>query len=293
MGQTVNTSVTCQDANRVAHSKGPRVGAAVVTFNRLSALQRCLASIWEQSYPPSTVLVVDNHSSDGTSEYLAATAITSPSLTVLRMSENLGPAGGFAKGMTWAVQKGYDYLWLMDDDCFPDNSCLDILLRSINRMDGAIVFPQTIEKTGRPSDYPGWWGVLIPCQLAECAGVPKEELFWWIEDTEYLQWRLPIIYGAQTIYAREAITQHTATRPRHKPAWKYYYESRNTVYYRLYVQQKRYARRCRRLIKFVGKTWLRIIFVEDEKLKKSRYFLKGTWHGLKGRLGKTIDPASG
>jgi rhamnopyranosyl-N-acetylglucosaminyl-diphospho-decaprenol beta-1,3/1,4-galactofuranosyltransferase len=293
MGQSADASVTGQDANRAVHGEGLQVCAVIVTFNRLSILQHCLAAIWEQTDPPGMVLVVDNHSSDETSEYLASLAVANPSLTIIRTSENLGPAGGFAKGTSWAIQKGYDYLWLMDDDCFADRSYLDILLREVNTMDEAIVFPQTIEKSGRLSDYPGWWVVLIPCRLAKRAGVPKEGLFWWIEDTEYLQWRLPVIYGVQTIHAREAITRHTASRARHKPAWKYYYESRNTIYYRLYVQKQRYVRRCRRLIKFIGKAWLRIILIEDEKLKKSKYFLRGAWHGLKGHLGKTIDPASG
>ena len=44
--------------------------------------------------------------------------------------ENLGGAGGFNKGIRWAVEDGYEYLWLMDDDCLPEPEALEKLLEA-------------------------------------------------------------------------------------------------------------------------------------------------------------------
>ena len=47
-----------------------KIGAVVVTFNRLSKLKLSLEKFEEQIHIPSYIIVVDNASTDGTSEYL-------------------------------------------------------------------------------------------------------------------------------------------------------------------------------------------------------------------------------
>ena len=41
---------------------------------------------------------------------------------------NTGGAGGFHDGLAWAVERGADLVWLMDDDGLPDPDCLGRLL---------------------------------------------------------------------------------------------------------------------------------------------------------------------
>lgn len=49
---------------------------------------------------------------------------------------NLGGAGGFHYGMRWAVEANYDYLWVMDDDCFPKTDALEKLLSADSLLKG-------------------------------------------------------------------------------------------------------------------------------------------------------------
>lgn len=78
--------------------------------------------------------MVDNASTDGTAELLETLA--GPDLHSLNTGENLGGAGGFARGVEAAVQAGYQALWLMDDDTLPEPGALAALLRCEQDLQG-------------------------------------------------------------------------------------------------------------------------------------------------------------
>ena len=73
------------------------VTAVVVTYNRLPLLRQCLAALRAQTVQGFTVLLVDNASNDGTADYIKA--LTMPGLIYHNTGENLGGAGGFARGL--------------------------------------------------------------------------------------------------------------------------------------------------------------------------------------------------
>ncbi|MHB8368073.1 MAG: glycosyltransferase family 2 protein [Leptospirales bacterium] len=126
------------------------VAAIVVTYNRKKLLVECLEGLARQTYPLSAILIIDNASSDGTSELLHERGfIPEPPLsdgsrpwelqgsppghpgillTYRRLPENTGGAGGFHEGVKAGFESGYDWLWLMDDDVEPTPSCLSSLL---------------------------------------------------------------------------------------------------------------------------------------------------------------------
>ena len=103
-----------------------QVIAVVVTHNRLSALEKCLKLLGDQTRRPEAILVVDSASSDGTSEFLAGLG---DQVSVVRSEENIGGAGGFHIGIKEGWARGYDWLWLMDDDSAPTAQALEELLR--------------------------------------------------------------------------------------------------------------------------------------------------------------------
>ena len=111
-----------------------RVAAVVVTYNRLPLLQKCIESLRAQT-APCDILVVNNASTDGTGPWLAAQK-TAGVLLARDTGENLGGAGGFNYGMRWALEAGYDYLWLMDDDCLPQPDALEKLLEADTLLGG-------------------------------------------------------------------------------------------------------------------------------------------------------------
>lgn len=134
------------------------VCAVVVTYNRKNLLLECLEALRRQTRPIQAMYIIDNFSSDGTPQLLLENQYISElppdnlqepwekefSITNLtdgqtikvhyvRMHENTGGAGGFHEGVKRGYEKGYDWLWLMDDDAEPKNDALEILLKNTNK----------------------------------------------------------------------------------------------------------------------------------------------------------------
>lgn len=110
------------------------VCAVVVTFNRKVLLSRCITNILRQSYKVSQLIVVDNNSYDSSQEFVQTKlgkVILSSNIKFswTRLENNLGGAGGFHVGVEeFLHSSNCDYVWLMDDDGYPDLCCLEKLL---------------------------------------------------------------------------------------------------------------------------------------------------------------------
>jgi len=105
---------------------GETVAVVVVTYNRADLLVGMLDGLAALERAPDAVIVVDNASTDHTAAVLAASDL--PGLDVLTSAENLGGAGGFHLGVRTAHERGYDRVWLMDDDVVPAPDCLTVLM---------------------------------------------------------------------------------------------------------------------------------------------------------------------
>jgi len=135
--------------------------AVVVTYNRLDKLQATLARLLEAAPEHlSAVVVVDNASSDGTGDWLAAQM--DPRLHVLTNAANVGGAGGFEAGMKHAVGAlDPDWIVVMDDDAHPSPGALAAFHGPARPDDTAIAaavfFPDgRICEMNRPSVNPFW-----------------------------------------------------------------------------------------------------------------------------------------
>lgn len=102
-----------------------RVLAAIVTHNRRDLLGRCLDALDAQRRRPDGVLVIDNASTDGTAEMLAARS------TWRVAQANLGSAGGWHRAIAEMLAHDFDAVWLMDDDGRPDPAALAVLTGAI------------------------------------------------------------------------------------------------------------------------------------------------------------------
>ena len=240
------------------------VCAVIVAYNRLALLRDCVEALRRQARRPDAILVVDNGSTDGTSDWLA----TQPDVQTLRQ-RNAGSAGGFAQGLSWAVRAGHDWVWLMDDDCLPDPDALACLLRhadtpgvaalapavhnpgkginvhhAVRRAPGERVFPNF----GAPVplaayaadtvdlDLATYTGLLVARRAIDAVGVPRAEMFLHYDDTEYALrlrrfGRVLLIPGAVMQHLSAAADYFTAAqRPRFTSLWITYYGNRNRVW---------------------------------------------------------------
>ncbi|MCX6152290.1 MAG: glycosyltransferase family 2 protein [Ignavibacteriales bacterium] len=96
-----------------------KIAAVIVTYNRLELLKQCLDSINKQTRKLDEIIVINNSSTDGTFEWLNE----QNDLTIISQ-ENSGGAGGFYTGIKTAYEKGYDWIWCMDDDVIPEKNTL-------------------------------------------------------------------------------------------------------------------------------------------------------------------------
>jgi rhamnopyranosyl-N-acetylglucosaminyl-diphospho-decaprenol beta-1,3/1,4-galactofuranosyltransferase len=119
-----------------------RVAVVVVTFNRADLLERMLAGLAALDRAPDAVFVVNNASTDHTREVLERSTLAG--LVAIHTTDNLGGAGGFHLGLKTAYDKGFDVMWLMDDDVVPAPDCLTRLLE----VDGSCLIAVREDLTG-------------------------------------------------------------------------------------------------------------------------------------------------
>ena len=111
--------------------KNHGVCAVVVTYNRLELLKQCVEALRGQS-AGCDILIVDNVSTDGTAQWAAGQR----DCRYRNTGSNLGGAGGFNRGMRWAVEAGYAFVWVMDDDTLPEPQALEKLLEADRALGG-------------------------------------------------------------------------------------------------------------------------------------------------------------
>jgi dTDP-4-dehydrorhamnose reductase len=216
------------------------VYAVVYTYNRKELAAQCVAALQRQTVRPERIVFVDNGSTDGTREFLAARGLLA-GLDFVRLERNTGAAGGLEAGIGHAYRRGCDWAWVMDDDVIPDPEALAELRRAYeeNFTDTSRVgflISQLVAADGSPNNVPhiddrivasdrcAEWGeflakglvrvriatltsILLPrATIAHC-GTPCRDFFIWGEDTDYTlritDWRPGWLVGkSQAVHLR-------------------------------------------------------------------------------------------
>lgn len=244
------------------------VAAVVVTFNRLEKLKKVIASLEAQTQKPEFLVIIDNASTDGTAKYLKT--LESPlNLQVVSSTTNMGGAGGFSAGMRKGYDLGADFVWVMDDDGYPEPDALEKLLDGIADASEALEKPVPFacslvkfidgEICEMNNPVPTWdWArliakgqeavlvnqcsfvsVLIPRWVIEQHGLPFKEYFIWFDDAEYT---LRISKETPGVQVLTSHTVHDMGENKgvnfgvidDSNAWKFEYGIRNEASFRLH-----------------------------------------------------------
>ena len=105
----------------------PRVACIVLNYNGLELTVDSVRSLLAMDYPEFRVVVVDNGSTDGSHEAVQGEF---PQVVALRVEENRGIAHGINLGIRWALDEGFDYLLLLNNDIEADPAMLRELVRA-------------------------------------------------------------------------------------------------------------------------------------------------------------------
>ena len=267
------------------------IGVVIVTFNRIQKLKKTLNLFSEQTIPPKYVIVVDNCSKDGTDLFLREWNEKPESFekyTVI-MEKNMGGSGGFYEGLSKAMTLDAEWIWVSDDDAYPELNALELSERyicqykdhNISAICGMVLnsnneiswlHRKNIIKNGLniklhacdPVNYDkeyfridlfSYVGTILRKSCLQKTGLPEKDYFIWYDDTEHsIRFsRIGDIYCVPAI----KIT-HDEDKAGNNLTWKWYYGSRNEIFtikksfsfpYFLFYLLKRSFQACLKLIR--------------------------------------------
>jgi len=177
-----------------------KICAIIVTYNRKTDLKKCIDALLSQTLPLDQIMIMDNASIDGTMEMVTTEFENHPVVTYRNLNANLGGGGGFHYGARMAFEDGYDWVWLMDDDCVATEKCLQKLVGGVENTENVYspiilsiedkksvlwgiktaVNSGNLEVTTLPFN-----GFLIHRDTLKSIGFPEKEFFIYGDDTEY------------------------------------------------------------------------------------------------------------
>jgi len=96
-----------------SQKSSPLVYVVTVNWNRADDTLECLASLSNSTYDNLKILVVDNGSTDGSTELISRDF---PMIEQIHNTENLGFARGYNTGMKHAMDSGADYIFIINND---------------------------------------------------------------------------------------------------------------------------------------------------------------------------------
>lgn len=231
-----------------------RIVACIVTSNRRELLRECLTALRAQTRPVDEIVVIDNGSEDGTGAMLADEF---PEVDVIAYPDNRGNAHGYSRGVTLALERGFDWLWLVDDDVITRPDTLAELLAALDTIEGpepALLCSRVEWKDGRPHtmnfpimarerDKPvvadlregvvriraaTYVSLLLSRAAMESTHPPLAKFFFQTDDIEYTARLLrdrPGYYVARSVVLHKTPGQHTAISDDRR----FYFHIRNTL----------------------------------------------------------------
>jgi hypothetical protein len=237
------------------HHEAALISVVILNYNGMRFLDRCLASIQDQTYADFEVIIVDNASTDGSAEYAKSRC---PWIKVIINQENLGYAGGTNVGI---MQARGEYILTLNNDTWIDKGFIESLAEPLAEKDVGMCASKMllldgkinstgicISRSGAAWDrgmfepdtgqYDQREEVFGPCagaalyrrEMLEEIGLFDEDFFLYMEDVD-LAFRGRLA-GWKCVYVPEAVVYHhhggTAAP---ESDLSVYYVNRNVIWY--------------------------------------------------------------
>jgi hypothetical protein len=194
----------------------PYIISVILNTNRRDDTLECLASLAESTYQNHKVIVLDNHSADGS---VAAIQAAFPAVEIIELNQNLGYAGNNNVGIEVALEQGADWVFVLNEDTVLAKDCLAQLVDvgesdPRNGIVGPMVYhhdePDVIQSAGgelsrywqgrhiaqnepdlaqfsgsRQVDWVSGCGIMVWRSVIEQVGMLDERFFYYWEETEW------------------------------------------------------------------------------------------------------------
>lgn len=281
-----------------------KIVAVVVTYNRKDLLVKCLDGILNQTNPVDSIILIDNNSTDGTDKFLEQKGyFENQVIDYVKLSENIGGAGGFYEGIKRGYDDGFDWFWLMDDDAIPCNDAVEKFLRKIKKDKKILAFTSKIIQS-KSDKLEGCSGLemvnswtFVGCgfnkKIIESIGFPRKDFFIYYDDLDYS--RRVIDSGFEIYLINDSLIYHKDWNQKNTihlnilfkrisiariPEWRIYYLIRNNILMYKWVDLGKYNAiwvGFKMVVKysFLGFSFFKIAFL-------------GLIHGIFGLSGKRI-----
>jgi GT2 family glycosyltransferase len=293
----------------------PLVGIVLVNYNGMRFTPECLQSLAAIDYPNVRTVLVDNASTDGSPEWIAAHR---PEVTLIRLPSNRGVTGGNNAGIAWCLSHDCDYVLLLNNDTVVEPDFLTWLVAAAAPralVTPKILFhddPQTLNNHFGVFDF--WRGrntewlygrpegaatvrrsdgrmastcaLLIPRGVLEQVGGMDEAYFLYYDDTDFIA--RAVAKGACVTLAPDSVVYHresSSTGHRAVSALSMYYNTRNRLYFMFKHQRNPLA-----LVLFLayfsaGRAPLLVRYLLARQPQVARALVNGVLDFARGRMG--------
>lgn len=280
--------------------KNVKIASVVVTYNRKEKLMKNLKCLLSQTRKLDCIYVIDNASTDGTEDYVKN--INNNIIKYIKLDDNVGGSGGFYKGIKTAYKDGFDFIWGMDDDAFPDKNALLELenSRSMFEINSCLCCncdnDNFFDKEYKQVNTWMFVGFYISREVIDKVGFPRKDFFIYHDDAEYAY---RILKNGFKIYklknsiidhgsfkTREILTKKIFNKSINFPKmsdWKLYYFIRNGILLYGFKDSNRY----KEILINCPKMFFKLLILDRKQLN---IFFKAYKDGILNISGKKVCP---
>jgi GT2 family glycosyltransferase len=277
---------------------GPKLTAVIVTYNNPEMLEDLLKDLGHQTMRLHEIIVMDNSDSRATQMMVSQKF---PSVTYVKLSENVGTAGGFHEGIRQAVRDCEFVLTLDDDVRMRADSVAELYqgylnLKKENRRLCAVRSVGARHGRSAPCRLDGfaWRGTLINAEAIRRVGLPLPEYFMYADDLEFSMRLAEQGYEAFDIPGSKIMEQRTWDKLSRRilgrkvicyaEDFRFYYAFRNSIH--AYKKHRRHRALIRTLAYAIKMLLFFSLFHQAGGWRKLRAIARGVIDGMRSHLGK-------